>query len=85
MLDDTLKSQLAAYLERVTQPFELVATLDDDDDTSARCANCCRPSSPCARTRSRCAPMAPTPQALVHAAARGRCQQPALCRPAAGA
>ena len=31
MLDDTLKSQLAAYLERVTQPFELVATLGDDD------------------------------------------------------
>ena len=24
-------SQLAAYLERVTQPFELVATLGDDD------------------------------------------------------
>jgi hypothetical protein len=31
MLDDTLKSQLAAYLERVTLPFELVATLGDDD------------------------------------------------------
>ena len=31
MLDDTLKSQLAAYLERVTQPFELVACLGDDD------------------------------------------------------
>ena len=31
MLDDTLKSQLAAYLERVTQPFELVATLGDDE------------------------------------------------------
>jgi alkyl hydroperoxide reductase subunit F len=31
MLDDTLKSQLAAYLERVKQPFELVATLGDDD------------------------------------------------------
>ena len=31
MLDDTLKSQLAAYLERVAQPFELVATLGDDD------------------------------------------------------
>jgi len=33
MLDDTLKSQLAAYLERVTQPFELVATLGDDDNS----------------------------------------------------
>jgi alkyl hydroperoxide reductase subunit F len=29
MLDDTLKTQLKAYLERVTQPFELVASLDD--------------------------------------------------------
>ena len=31
MLDDTLKTQLKAYLERVTQPFELVASLDDSD------------------------------------------------------
>ena len=31
MLDDTLKSQLATYLERVTQPFELVASLDESD------------------------------------------------------
>ena len=31
MLDDQLKSQLAAYLERVTQPFELVASLDDSE------------------------------------------------------
>ena len=31
MLDDTLKSQLAAYLERVSQPFEMVASLDDSD------------------------------------------------------
>ena len=30
MLDDTIRQQLAAYLERVTQPFELVATLDSD-------------------------------------------------------
>ena len=29
MLDDQLKSQLSAYLERVQQPFELVASLDD--------------------------------------------------------
>ncbi|NIC42398.1 alkyl hydroperoxide reductase subunit F [Aquabacterium sp. A08] len=29
MLDDTLKAQLQAYLQRVTQPFELVASLDD--------------------------------------------------------
>ena len=33
MLDDTLKAQLKAYLERVTQPFELVATLDDSDSS----------------------------------------------------
>ena len=31
MLDDTLKSQLAAYLERVTLPFEIVASLDERD------------------------------------------------------
>jgi alkyl hydroperoxide reductase subunit F len=29
MLDETLKAQLAAYLERVTQPIEMVASLDD--------------------------------------------------------
>ena len=29
MLDDSLKTQLKTYLERVTQPFEIVATLDD--------------------------------------------------------
>ncbi|MDR0479564.1 MAG: alkyl hydroperoxide reductase subunit F [Burkholderiaceae bacterium] len=31
MLDSDIKQQLAAYLERVTQPFEIVATLDDGD------------------------------------------------------
>ncbi|MEJ6001932.1 alkyl hydroperoxide reductase subunit F [Paucibacter soli] len=31
MLDDTLKSQLKSYLERVTQPFEIEAALDDSD------------------------------------------------------
>ena len=31
MLDDQLKSQLATYLERVTQPFEMVASLDDGE------------------------------------------------------
>ena len=29
MLDDTLKTQLKAYLERVLHPVELVASLDD--------------------------------------------------------
>jgi len=29
MLDSNLKAQLKAYLERVTQPIELVASLDD--------------------------------------------------------
>ncbi len=33
MLDDTLKAQLKAYLERVTLPFELVATVDDSDSS----------------------------------------------------
>ncbi|RYF08036.1 MAG: alkyl hydroperoxide reductase subunit F [Comamonadaceae bacterium] len=31
MLDDQLKSQLSAYLERVTQSFEIVASLDDSE------------------------------------------------------
>ena len=29
MLDDDIKQQLSAYLERVKEPFELVASLDD--------------------------------------------------------
>ncbi len=32
MLDLELKTQLAAYLERVTLPFEMVASLDDSDN-----------------------------------------------------
>ncbi|HEX7375275.1 MAG TPA: hypothetical protein VF277_09875, partial [Steroidobacteraceae bacterium] len=31
MLDANLKQQLGTYLQRVTQPVELVATLDDSD------------------------------------------------------
>jgi alkyl hydroperoxide reductase subunit F len=31
MLDDDIKQQLAAYLERVKEPFEMVASLDDSD------------------------------------------------------
>ena len=31
MLDDDIKQQLSAYLERVKEPFELVASLDDGD------------------------------------------------------
>jgi alkyl hydroperoxide reductase subunit F len=34
MLDDNLKAQLKAYLERVTQPFELVASLDDSQTST---------------------------------------------------
>ena len=34
MLDETLKSQLAAYLERVTLPIEMVASLGDDDNSA---------------------------------------------------
>jgi len=29
MLDANIKTQLKAYLERVTQPIEIVASLDD--------------------------------------------------------
>ena len=31
MLDANLKAQLSAYLEKLTQPIELVASLDDSD------------------------------------------------------
>ncbi|MCL2644446.1 MAG: alkyl hydroperoxide reductase subunit F, partial [Betaproteobacteria bacterium] len=31
MLDDNIKAQLQAYLEKVVQPIELVASLDDGD------------------------------------------------------
>jgi len=33
MLDLDLQTQLAAYLQRVTQPFEMVASLDDSDNS----------------------------------------------------
>ncbi len=33
MLDDDIKQQLTAYLERVKQPFEMVASLDDGDQS----------------------------------------------------
>ena len=34
MLDDTLASQLKAYLERVTQPFDIVASLSGSESSS---------------------------------------------------
>ena len=33
MLDDNLKAQLGTYLERVTQPFEIVASLSDSESS----------------------------------------------------
>ena len=33
MLDDTLKAQLSAYMERVQQPFEIVASLSDSENS----------------------------------------------------
>ena len=33
MLDEPLKTQLGAYLERVQQPFEIVASLDDSENS----------------------------------------------------
>ena len=33
MLDDDIKLQLAAYLERVKEPFEMVASLDDGESS----------------------------------------------------
>lgn len=37
MLDDTLKQQLKAYLERVTLPLELVASVDDSSSSAELC------------------------------------------------
>ena len=34
MLDANLKTQLKAYLEKVTQPIEIVASLDDGDEVA---------------------------------------------------
>lgn len=34
MLDNTMKTQLKAYLERLTKPVELIATLDDGEKSS---------------------------------------------------
>ena len=34
MLDDDIKQQLAAYLERVKEPFEMVASLNQSDDAA---------------------------------------------------
>ncbi|MCA9514548.1 MAG: alkyl hydroperoxide reductase subunit F, partial [Myxococcales bacterium] len=42
MLDDAIKAQLTAYLERLTKPLELTAWLDDSDgsrDTAALLAD----------------------------------------------
>ena len=84
MLDDTLKAQLAAYLERVTLPFEMVASLGDDDNSRQmrellQTIQSLRTDkiTPAHRRHRRA-------QAIVHAAARRGQQQPALCRPAAG-
>ena len=35
MLDTTMKTQLKAYLEKLTKPVELIATLDDSASTRA--------------------------------------------------
>ena len=34
MLDDNLKAQLKAYLERVTLPFEIEASLSDSESSA---------------------------------------------------
>lgn len=44
MLDANLKTQLKAYLEKVSQPFEIVASLDDSDKSRELWA-CCKTSS----------------------------------------
>jgi alkyl hydroperoxide reductase subunit F len=58
MLDATLKSQLKTYLERVTQPIEIVAS-STTARSPANCTTCwwkspaCRTSLPSARTARR--------------------------------
>ena len=47
MLDANIKTQLKAYLERVTQPIEIVASLDDGSRRS--CSSCCT-TSPSSRS-----------------------------------
>ena len=79
MLDNNLKAQLGAYLERVQQPFEIVASLSDSEKLSRDAGTAADHSRPAQRQDHpahrwhRCA------QALVHAAAWGL-QQPAFCR-----
>ena len=34
MLDANLKAQLQAYLEKVTQPFEIIASLDNGEKST---------------------------------------------------
>jgi len=34
MLDSNMKSQLKLYLEKLTQPVELIATLDDSEKST---------------------------------------------------
>ena len=53
MLDATLKTQLKAYLERITQPIELVASLDDSAK-SREMQELLRGDRRACRTRSRC-------------------------------
>ena len=40
MLDSNIQAQLTAYLERLQQPIELVASLDDQRRRRPRCASC---------------------------------------------
>ena len=40
MLDANLKAQLKSYLERVTQPIEIVASLDDGAKSQEMLALC---------------------------------------------
>ena len=59
MLDANIKTQLKAYLEKLQQPIELVASLDDSARGARKCAACWTRSPRC-RTRSACARTATT-------------------------
>ncbi len=66
MLDAKLKTQLKAYLERITQPIEIVASLDDGAKSKEmrallqEIADLSDQHHRCSTTRGRCPPSPPS-------------------------
>jgi alkyl hydroperoxide reductase subunit AhpF len=83
MLEASLKAQLASYLERISQPIEIVASLDDtpaSGDMRALLKDIAETSPPDQGERVPAA----TPHALLRHQPAGRKPRPALRRPAHG-